>query len=428
MCCHRKTVHIIGLTVLLGMSNSVVVATLYLNQGLVQVIAQDLGSHTIVSIMPALTLFGYAMGVGYCSTVASDLSDPSALLRHWLLLAFSLAACALAPSSEVLVGSCFLLGAGAALTQRLLCCAAAIAPSSMRAMTIGWIIAFGLCGIVSARYCGLAVANLLGWRAVFWVQAGAACFAALMSVTVARRTHTPGYQGRLSLPSPIVIWKQQKSLRQAALQQASVFAAFNMSWAAFLIAISSDGTTHGIKLAAVALGGAATAVAAGRWCVLWRADRVANTGAVAVAVAAAALGTWYDCQIGYLGMVLLDCGTQAALVSNQARAQATATDPAMRGRFAACLTTVSFTGGALGSALGFRLLQKHPPSTVWFVASTLAVGGWLSSGGLALLNDYLRRLTVRRFGGPPIDEDLRKKTLFGRRATPVGRSIVREPS
>lgn len=379
------TVHVTSRIFLLGLSNSVAVATLYLNQAFVRSAAQELQSHVMVSIMPASTLLGYASGVAYCSSVARDLSDPGALLRHWLLLAFALGACALAPSSTLLIASCFLAGAGAAVTQRLLCCATAAAPSSRRTAAIGWIIAFGLCGIVSARCCGLAVADLLGWRAVFWMQAGAACVCALVSASVAMRSHVPGSMATTSLPGPIAIWRKHEPLRRAALQQASVFAAFNMSWAAFLNPTHSAGTIPSVVLAAVALAGAATAVAAGQWCVLWRTDRVANTGVLAVAVAATALGTWCDGQNDYLGMMLLDCATQAALVSNQARAQACATGSAMRGRLAACQTAVSFTGGALGSALGFWLLQTHLSSTVWVLAAVLAGGGWLASGGLTLL-------------------------------------------
>ena len=223
------TIPIVSSVLPLGLSNSVAVATLYLNQGFVHSAAQDLQSHAMVSIMPASTLLGYASGVIYCSSVARDLSDPGALLRHWLLLAFALAACALAPSSALLIASCFLAGAGAAVTQRLLCCATAAVPSPKRAATIGWIIAFGLCGIVSARCCGSAVADLLGWRAVFLMQAGAACVSAVVSASVARRRHVPCSMATTSLPGPMAIWREHEPLRRAALQQASVFAAFNMS-------------------------------------------------------------------------------------------------------------------------------------------------------------------------------------------------------
>ena len=390
------TISVVSPIFLIGVSNSVAVSSIYLNQALVHRVARDLQSHAIVNVMPASTLFGYASGVIYCSSVAKDLSDPSALLRHWLLLTFALGACALAPSSTLLVASCFLAGAGAALTQRLLCCATAAVPSSKRAATIGWIVAFGLCGIVFARCCGSAVADLLGWRAVFWMQAGAACVSALISVSVALRSHVPGSTATTSLPGPISIWREHEPLRRAALQQASVFAAFNMSWAAFLNTTHSAGMIPSLVLAAVALAGAATAVAAGQWCVLWRIDRVANTGVLVVALAATALGTWCDSRTDYLGMMLLDCATQAALVSNQARAQACTTESAMRGRLAACQTAVSFTGGALGSAVGFWLLETHLPSTVWLLAAILAVGGWLGSGGLTLLTGQTKGRIVSR--------------------------------
>ena len=56
--------------------------------------------------------------------------------------------------------------------------------------------------------------------------------------------------------------------------------------------------------------------------------------------------------LALIAMALLDVGTQTSLVANQARAQALATSPAMRGRLAAMVTTTGFTAGAVGAALG----------------------------------------------------------------------------
>ena len=361
------------------------VATLYLNQTLVGFAAHDLQSDVVVRYMPAATLLGYASCVAYCSTMARDLSEPGALLRHWLLLAVALGASGLAPSAATLVAACFVVGAGAALTQRLLCCATAAMPGVKRSATIGWIIAFGLCGIVATRCCGMAVSELIGWRAVFWLQAAAACIAAIVSVTVAKQGHVSAAGPKIPLPSVRAIWRGERPLRQAAIQQAAVFAAFNMSWAAFMGVGHPAGVAPSPKLALVALCGAATAIAAGRWCARWRADNVASAGVLAITIASVALGSWLDSRYACLGMALLDCGTQAALVSNQARAQAAAVGLPMRGRFAACLTAISFTGGAIGSATGYWLLQRNPPTTLWLLAAVIAACGWLGCGGLAPL-------------------------------------------
>ena len=57
----------------------------------------------------------------------------------------------------------------------------------------------------------------------------------------------------------------------------------------------------------------------------------------------------------YTVMTLLEIGTQTALVANQAQAQAEATSSAMRGRIEAFVTTIGFSAGAAGAAIGNAL-------------------------------------------------------------------------
>ncbi len=56
-------------------------------------------------------------------------------------------------------------------------------------------------------------------------------------------------------------------------------------------------------------------------------------------------------------MILLEFGTQVALVANQARAQAAAPTVLVRGRLAAVMTTIAVGGGAAGAAIGNLMLR-----------------------------------------------------------------------
>ena len=108
----------------------------------------------------------------------------------------------------------------------------------------------------------------------------------------------------------------------------------------------------------VALLGAVAALISGRFCAKWNMAGVARAGFAAVSIASVAVVLGLQIPVWCsIGMGLLDAGTQVSLVANQARAQALASTPAMRGRLAAIVTTVGFVGGAAGSAFGNLLIS-----------------------------------------------------------------------
>ena len=109
-------------------------------------------------------------------------------------------------------------------------------------------------------------------------------------------------------------------------------------------------------MGAVASLGAVAALTAGWLCRHQAPSKVALAGFGAVALAAiSALCISGIGPMAYAVMTLLDTGTQTALVANQAQAQARATSSAMRGRIAAIVTTIGFSAGAAGAAIGNAL-------------------------------------------------------------------------
>ncbi|MBV8912405.1 MAG: MFS transporter [Acetobacteraceae bacterium] len=348
------------LMVPLALANGVAVSSLYWGQAVVLRAGEEFGPSQAVSLMPGATLAGYAAGVAVLATLAGDLTGPRGMGRHFLLLALASCAAAASPTPVVLTFSCLVLGVGCALTQRLLATATSAVRPEHRARTIGWIIASGLLGIVIARSCVPAVAGWLGWRAVFWADAALASATGCAATSIATRAYRRSTASRvLPLPRAAALWRGQATLRRAALQQATVFAAFNMGWAIFPRVIEPIGVSPALSMAGVALLGATAALMAGRLCGSLGSPAVARAGVIAVGAATLTLILGLRIPPAcYLGMALLDTGTQAALVANQARAQALASSPAMRGRLAAIVTTVGFIGGAVGSALGNLLASQ----------------------------------------------------------------------
>ena len=316
--------------------------------------AAEFGPSTAVLLMPGATLVGYAVGVGLSASIARDLTAPRGLALHLLFLAASLCLAAWAWTPLLEVTACLLIGLGCSLTQRLLAAATSAVPNSRRAQAIGWIIAAGLCGIVVARL-GFPAAATLGRRPLLLTDAclialsGCAC---LRGIDWSAMTST---NARTERPEPVwSLWRRLRALRRAALQQAAVFAAYNLGWALYPPVAAAQGP----DIAAIAMGivaslGAVAALVSGRLCARRDPADIANSGFIAIlisgglAVVAGRLPHSWEAE-----MALLDIGTQVALVANQARAQSSVTTPAARGRVAAIVTTLGFIGGAGGAAVG----------------------------------------------------------------------------
>lgn len=356
----------------LGASNAVAVATLYWSQVIAAPVAQDFPDcAALVSLLPFATLLGYAAGVA-ATAFAPTVISRVPLRSHLLLLSTTLLACGLAPSLPWLILFSFAAGIGAACAQRLLASAAVLAGPDRAGAAIGATIAAALLGVLCVRLAGGGLAQWLGWRTVLIGAAGT------VAVTVfAGRLPTE----RLSSPAaviPLAVWRLPK-LWHAALQQASLFAAYNAGWMTFLIELPTEQRSP-----VVVVGGAAGLLAAtmsGRVVDRLRRLDVAAVGAAAVAGAACLLlplayGMPQDTARRVLllaGMALLDAGLQAALVANQTRVQALV--PGARSRLAALLTVCGAAGGGLGASAAYWSWHRYGWTAAVAVFATAAVIG-----------------------------------------------------
>ena len=338
--------------------NAFAVSSLYWAQSVVDLTTAELGSSAVVAFTPGATLLGYALGVAGQAILARDLSRTSGLVLHGACLSAALCLTAVAPNAATIAMTCVAIGAGCSLTQRVIVIATTLVAPARQAQAIGMAIASGLVGIVIARACVTDLAVLIGWRTMF-VAGAVITFSACLAFA-SLRTKPGVASGRLAeLPSPIVLLRTMPALRVAALQQAVVFACFNLGWALFPAASHASVGAR----AAIASAGAVAALLSGRACLAQPPRVVALCGLSSVIAAAGvaglvvATGISAASPITYGAMVLLELGTQVALVANQAIAQAGAPSVPVRGRLAAILTTIAFGGGALGAVIG-NLVQR----------------------------------------------------------------------
>jgi predicted MFS family arabinose efflux permease len=201
------------------------------------------------------------------------------------------------------------------------------------------------------------IANLSGWRSVFAVAA----IAMLVLAAVLWRLLPPAPPAAERMPyrrllaSLVTLVREQPVIRDTALTGALTFASFSVFWTTLAFRLDTAPLHYGSGVAGAfgLLGviGAATAPLAGRL-----ADKRSPRTTVGFALLVN-LGAWAVLLVAghtlvgiAAGVLLLDAGTQAAQVSNQARIYALPADA--HGRLNTIYMVGYFLGGALGSALG----------------------------------------------------------------------------
>ena len=339
--------------------------------------------------VPTLAQVGYALGMALVVPLGDVLARRPLILRLTGLTTLLLCAAPFSPSLGVLAALHLLIGLCTCVPQLLVPLAADLAPAEQRGRVVGTVMSGLLVGILLSRTFAGYVGDAAGWKAVFW--AGAAINAVvwlLLRLSLpfeAPRPHVP--YGEL-LRSCFGLLRRFPDLRLHSALGGLAFAAFCAFWVTLVLQLSTLG--YGARTAglygAIGVIGALGAPLVGRLADA-STGRGINVAGCALIVASFGLlwvGRGSLLIIG-LAVVLLDFGTQASHINNQARIFAL--DPAARSRLNTVYMVTYFTGGALGSLAGTRAWVHAGWSGV------CATGACLSALALLLLG--VRRLAER---------------------------------
>lgn len=344
------------LVALFSLCAGVLVANLYYAQPLIELIGPQIGlSASNASLIVSLTQIGYAVGLFFLVPLADLYENRRLLLLSGTAATASLVAAALSTQPGPFLLVSLLLGLSSVSVQILIPLAAHLAPEATRGRTVGTIMGGLLSGILLARPLSSLLAEALGWRAVF-VAAAAMTLAtvAIIALTLPRRV--PEHRARYGqlLVSLWHLLARFPLLRQRALYQGLLFAAFSLFWTAVPLELASR---HGLSQAQIgifALVGALGAVAApiaGRLADAGH-TRIASLAAMALAalsfVPGLATGPYGVYALAATGIVL-DFAVQMNMVLGQRAIYAL--DAASRARLNALYMTAIFIGGAAGSAV-----------------------------------------------------------------------------
>lgn len=359
------------------------VANIYYAQPLVALVAPELGlDESIGGLIVTFTQLGYGAGLLLLVPLADIFENRRLVLATLCGAAAGLAAIALSRSAAAYLTASVIIGFASAGAQIVVPYAASLAPEATRGRTIGNVMAGLLAGIMLARPFASLVADLAGWRAVFWVASAGTLLLTgwLAGALPERRPEARESYGQI-LRSLGTILVATPALQRRALYQGLLFAVFNMFWTAAPVMLARDFGygQRGIALFALAgAGGALAAPFAGR--LGDRGHGRAGTGAALLTMVVACIVTGWAAAAHALVLltlfaVLLDAATQTNQVLSQRVIFALAGD--RRGRLNAVFMTIVFGFGAAGSAAA--TLTFHGGGW-WATAST---GAALS--GIALL-------------------------------------------
>lgn len=352
-----------GKILMMAIIAGAVITNIYCTQPILPLIAAGLRVDlTAVDLVAGAALLGFATGLGLLLPLG-DRFDRRKLVLGQIALAFAFAgAAAVAPGIWALIAASFALGIVSCVPQQLVPFAAAMSLASERGRSVGTVVSGIMIGILTGRTVAGIVGAAYGWRAVYAMEA-----VFMIPVWIAAASMLPrgvpstnlSYGRLLASLWPLV--RDHRPIRESMIVQALLWACFNAFWVN-LAALLANGPWHLGSGWAGGFGiiGAAGALAAslgGR--VSDRRGPRSVVGASIVIVTLAYLllsGANHSLALLVIGVVVLDIGVQAGLVSNQTRAFAV--DPKAQGRINSLYMTATFFGGAVGAMASGWLMTR----------------------------------------------------------------------
>ncbi|TKU63092.1 MFS transporter [Citrobacter braakii] len=367
-----------SLILLMSIATGLAVASNYYAQPLLDTIARNfsLSASTAGFIVTAAQL-GYAAGLLFLVPLGDMFERRMLIVSMTLLAAGGMLITASSQSLGMLILGTALTGLFSVVAQILVPLAATLATPDKRGKVVGTIMSGLLLGILLARTVAGLLANLGGWRTVFWV---ASILMALMAIALWRGLPKMKSDTHLNYPqllgSVFSLFIHDKLLRTRAVLGCLTFANFSILWTsmAFLLAAPpfnySEGTIGLFGLAGAA--GALGARPAGGFADKGKSHLTTTTGLLLL------LLSWWAIWLGHssvpmliIGILVLDLTVQGVHITNQTVIYRI--HPDARNRLTAGYMTSYFIGGAAGSLISASAWQHAGWAGVCLVGTTVAL-------------------------------------------------------
>lgn len=367
-----------ALIVLMSVATGLAVASNYYAQPLLDTIARNfsLSASTAGFIVTAAQL-GYAAGLLFLVPLGDMFERRMLIVSMTLLAAGGMLITASSQSLGMLILGTALTGLFSVVAQILVPLAATLATPDKRGKVVGTIMSGLLLGILLARTVAGLLANLGGWRTVFWV---ASVLMALMAIALWRGLPKMKSETHLNYPqllgSVFSLFIHDKLLRTRAMLGCLTFANFSILWTsmAFLLAAPPFNYSEGM-IGLFGLAGAAGALGArpaGGFADKGKSHLTTTAGLLLL------LFSWLAIWFGHtsvpmliIGILVLDLTVQGVHITNQTVIYRI--HPDARNRLTAGYMTSYFIGGAAGSLISASAWQHAGWAGVCLAGTTVAI-------------------------------------------------------
>lgn len=377
-----------SLTFLFSVTCALAVANVYFAQPLLASMAESLGvASGLIGVVVTATQVGYALGLLFIVPLGDRVDRKRLVFAQLVLSAIALAAVGSAQHWLALLGAMIVMGLLAVVVQVLVAYAAVLSSPSQRGQAVGTVTSGVVLGILLARFTSGVIADLAGWRGVYFVSSGlmlaiAAVFWAVVPAAVSPRDRQPYLALIRSL---FMLFATEPMLRSRGLLALLIFAAFSVLWTAMVLPLSAaplslSHTAIGLfGLAGVA--GALAARRAGRWADQGFGQRVTGLS-LGLLTLSWLLITFAETSLIALvcGVVLLDFAVQAVHVTNQSLIFAARRDAQSRmvGAYM-CFYSVGSALGAVAATQVYALWGWTAVSLLGALISLAALVLWMAS-------------------------------------------------
>lgn len=338
----------------MALAIGVIVANLYYLQPLLHQIRHDFHASTAnTSLLMTLVQAGYAVGLAFVVPMGDLIARRRLVVSIFLVSALTMAVGALLRSFVVFAVISFVIGITSVGGQVLVPLAADLAAPAQRGRVIARVMTGLLLGILLSRIVSGLVAQVAGWRAMYWGAAGLlAVMAIVLHHALPDEPARPHVRYRALVSGSFSLLVTLPTLRRRAWFGALIFAGFNTVWTTLSFHLSvapfhySNAVIGLFGLFGVA--GVLAANLAGH-----HADRQRSVASTIVAstlflTAFAVLFVGRNSLWGMaLGLVLLDAGMQGLQITNQSIIYSLAPDA--RSRVNSAYMVCAFSGASLGS-------------------------------------------------------------------------------
>lgn len=373
-----------SLILLFSATCALAVANVYLAQPLLDSMADSLHvAPGMVGSVVTGTQAGYALGLLLIVPLGDLINRRQLILGQILLSAVALAVAGASHAWLALLGAMIFVGLMAVVVQVLVAYAAALATPSQRGQAVGTVTSGIVIGILLARFTSGLIADLAGWRAVYFLSSGLMLM--LAAVLYKRLPHPAAAPCQDSYPGLIrSVFKlliSEPVLQVRGLLALLIFAGFSVLWTALVLPLSAPplSLSHtAIGMFGLAgLAGALAARRAGHWADQGRGQHITGLALVVLTLSWLPISFAQTSLIALIGgVILLDFAVQAVHVTSQS--MIFAARPDAQSRMVGAYMCFYSIGSALG-AMAATLAYAH---WGWFAVSLL--GALISASALVL--------------------------------------------